>query len=698
MMNLLNKIKKIQFSSFSFPLVVIILFVVCFGFFINQFSFFWDDWVQLLNKQLFGYQSYMAYFNERPLSGWTHIVFGPLMGDSNIRWEIFTLSLRFASVLVAWGLFREIWPSAKRTATLAALLFAVYPGFTQQPISVAYHQHWLQYLLFLISLWLMVLSIRQPKFHILFLMIALICQALQLSITEFFVGVECLRPVILWIGLNNPAVRPSQNTTSRQKFLKALLAWLPYLVIFLIYVIWRGFFMPLSATNQNAPTLLNSLAAQPIQGLTALTSFLVIDSMNILLVVWGNVLDLRLTDVSQPVIFTSWILSLLVSLGLYFYWSRLKKQPDEPDISPINTSIEMVFLGICGVILGPLPLWLANKNILWAINEDVYHADRFTLAAMLWASLLFIGLIDWLVDRWMAKAFFVTVMVGLLVGFQFRNANDYRWLASQQKDFYWQLSWRAPSIQPGTALISEEIIFPYQGLFSTASAVNLLYPQAKNPDLLAYWMYAINPRFSNPDLDVKSVSFDTHQRLTHFVGNTPNSLLIVYGAEKSNCLWVLRPEDQGYPDLSPTLDRWLPVSNLERISSKQASQQGPSTDLFGKEPAHEWCYFFEKADLARQMSDWSGIVSLGDQALQKGYSPDQSGSNSLYEWMPFIEAYMHLDHWSEASALILKSLDFDPQYAAFACTRWQALSAGLPAGQAHDEADRLINQTVRCGW
>jgi hypothetical protein len=689
---MIKKLLRFQFNALTFPVAAGLLLLTCFGLFLRQYGFFWDDWVQLLSGRLFGYPAYMRYFSERPLSGWTHIVFGPWMGVSPLRWEIFTLSLRWACVVCAWWLFQSLWPEHRRDAALAALLFAVYPGFTQQPISVAYHQHWLQYLLFLLSLNLMVLALRHKSYHLLLILLALTCQILQFSITEFFVGVELLRPFILWIIISHSTTQPLSR---RQRLVKTSLNWFPYLLIFLAYAIWRGYLMPVSPQNQNAPSLLTGMMNQPFALIAQLFNFAAVDTMNSLIAVWGKVFDLRLAT-NQPVVILSWVASLLIACGFGLYLMRLQSHPAESGPAHRWAAVEMIVLGLLGTLVGPAPLWLANKNILWAVNEDFYHSDRFTLAAMLWASLFFVGLIAWLVDRWKAKVVILAVILGLLVGFQMRVANDYRWLSTDQSHFYWQLAWRAPGIQTGTALITEDILFPYQGIFSTASAINLLYPQPQQPDLIAYWMYSIKPRFNTNNTDVHSISFDTHQRLTHFVGQTPDSLVLLYGAPKSNCLWILRPQDSDYPELSPLIKNWLPVSNLQRINANRPSPDYPSPQLFGAEPEHGWCYYFEKADLARQTQDWNTAAALGDEAQQKGYQPDRSGSNVIYEWLPFVEAYAHVGRWQDAAIVMQKNMIYDPAIAPFVCSRWQSLYQQVPQGNGREQANQTILQKTGC--
>ena len=42
---------------------------------------------------------------------------------------------------------------------------------------------------------------------------------------------------------------------------------------------------------------------------------------------------------------------------------------------------------------------------------------------------------------------------------------------------------------------------------------------------------------------------------------------------------------------------------------------------FATEPGHTWCYFYEKAELARQIQDWDQIVALGSEAAEKELRP-----------------------------------------------------------------------------
>jgi hypothetical protein len=56
--------------------------------------------------------------------------------------------------------------------------------------------------------------------------------------------------------------------------------------------------------------------------------------------------------------------------------------------------------------------------------------------------------------------------------------------------------------------------------------------------------------------------------------------------------------------------------------------------VFGTEPPHDWCYYYEKADLARQKGAWDEVLQLGEKAFVQGLAPIDG-----IEWIPFLQAY-----------------------------------------------------------
>ena len=68
--------------------------------------------------------------------------------------------------------------------------------------------------------------------------------------------------------------------------------------------------------------------------------------------------------------------------------------------------------------------------------------------------------------------------------------------------------------------------------------------------------------------------------------------------------------------------------------------------VYGTEPARGWCYYFQKADLARQLGDWEQVVKLGNSAFALNDYP-----NDPIERFVFIEGYAHVGDWGKAVEL-----------------------------------------------
>ncbi len=144
---------------------------------------------------------------------------------------------------------------------------------------------------------------------------------------------------------------------------------------------------------------------------------------------------------------------------------------------------------------------------------------------------------------------------------------------------------------------------------------------------------------------------------------TTNDVVVLYFRPPS-CLRVLHPVydenliltqiykmQDGYPvilhtyALPPLVAMALPLSNMERMVDTKQSVTPPEF-LYGSEPWHDWCFYFEKADLARQAGRWQEVVAFGEEAFQRHLFPFD-----LSEYLIFIEAYARLERWEDAYRL-----------------------------------------------
>jgi len=94
-------------------------------------------------------------------------------------------------------------------------------------------------------------------------------------------------------------------------------------------------------------------------------------------------------------------------------------------------------------------------------------------------------------------------------------------------------------------------------------------------------------------------------------------------------------------------------SKIDRINPKLPIIS-LSTAIFGSEPDHSWCFYYQKAMLARQLGDWEKIASLGDEVFSRKLAPYDST-----EWMPFLDGYASAGREKEATQIaeLLKTMN-----------------------------------------
>ena len=121
------------------------------------------------------------------------------------------------------------------------------------------------------------------------------------------------------------------------------------------------------------------------------------------------------------------------------------------------------------------------------------------------------------------------------------------------------------------------------------------------------------------------------------------------------------------------------LSNQQQILDASAAVM---PKVYGPEPVHGWCYYFEKADLARQFGKWDEVASLGDQAFQLDDHP-----NNPVERFVFIEGYAHKGDWDRALKLSKESYKVSKEYVApLLCRLWKRIETETTEGVGRTES------------
>ena len=676
-------IRNLKFDSSSVPLALLFFSFISYGLLIPWLGFYWDDWPAVWYLHAFGSSSYGDVFAvDRPLLGRLFMLTTPLLGTSVIGWQIFSILARWLSSLAFWWFLRGLWPGNPRQTALAALLFAVYPGFKQQYISVTYSHAWLIVLLFLYSYGAMSWGLRAPRYFWPMMISSWICAGLTLFTVEYFFGVELLRPAVLWMVLSD------QLVDVRTKLRKTLILWLPYLILSVSFLVWRFSIYP---TVRGHVDIVSKLSSDPLY-IQELVETALVDILNSGLVAWGQVLNfVRMTGFgSGPTVF--YISGVILAIGAaILYLLKFHPSGNGEDTQPRRRwGYQAMLLGSLALLLGGIPFWMTNLPI-----GLEFPWDRFTLAMIVGSSLLIAGVLDLITPNLLIKAITFGAVIGLAAGLHLQYSNLYRREWNLQKQFFWQLAWRAPAIEKGTLLLTAEMPFVYFSDNSLTAPLNWTYAPDFRGEQMPYLLYAAEARHEQ-----SLANFDpgtlVHQpyRATFFDGSTSQSLVLFF--TPPGCLKVVNPaSDKRMPQKPKFISDMMPLSKLSLILPDGSAPARPPEQIFGSEPEPGWCYYFEKAELARQMENWAEVARLADLGLALDQELYEVNAPEL---VTYIDGYAHTAQWEKASQLTERTLTLSPRMDRMLCDKWNRLadSNSIQSGPGKESALATVRDQINC--
>jgi hypothetical protein len=297
--------------------------------------------------------------------------------------------------------------------------------------------------------------------------------------------------------------------------------------------------------------------------------------------------------------------------------------------------------------------------------------DRMALPFSFGASVLVAALLLLGFGRWRASAALFAAVVALGAAHQTANALTYGKGWRELQTFLAQLTTRAPGLEPGTTLITNDIPLTYYSDNSLTAAVNWAYAPDLDTFEVPYMLYFVSVRLGLglPGLE-PGLPISQHYRPGSFIGSTSDVLAVYY--EPPGCLQILdvRLHDS-MPGLSADLSQAVPLSDLDLIVP---SPDVPARSPFDKPLTATWCIYFERADLARQLRDWAEVAAIGDVALHLKDRP-----NNVSEYLPFVEAYGHMARWEDAFQWTEVAMERNREVRRMVCNTWERLDDTTPA-------------------
>ena len=676
MKSILRKLDSIAFSPRTVPWVFFVVAILAYGLFIWRHGFYWDDLPMSWIRYELGVEAMKLYFStSRPVWGSLYQITTQFIPQVPVYWQVFALIWRWLGVILLEMVLRELWPQKRQMVFVACLLFLLYPGFNLQFVSYLSSHFYIVVCIFLLSHLLTLRALLNPQRFWSLTIAAMALSLLNLWMMEYFYFLELVRLFLILYALH--------QTSNEQRFLhvvrRALLNWLPYLFIFLVNIFYRAFVFT-NVAYQNV--LIADLRSDPLGAGFALLKAIASDLWLVSVKAWASVFHLPSPALDGPrttLLYAFVVLSVAVLVFIFLY----RYIRDGEDTKNYQPALWAVGIGLIAMVLGGGPYWLASLELSLA-----FPASRFTLSFMIGISLFTAGMLDLFPVR--ARIFLASLLVALAAGKQVMISDDFRRDWDAQRNLFGQMTWRAPGIEPDTLVLMNEEL-SYYADNSISAPLNWIYAPEQSGEQIDYVLFYPTNRLEKSLSDLKK-DLPVHFSYIagEFYGNTSDVLAFHYAPP--GCLRLLEPDldkDNRFILDASLMREASALSNADRITVQQTAVM---PGIYGPEPTHGWCYYFQKADLARQMGNWERVVDIGDKAFSLNDHP-----NDPIERFVFIEGYAHTGDWDRAIKLSRESYRVSKDYVGpLLCRLWERIETETGESLERNAALAEIQEIISC--
>ncbi len=665
----MDKVKAIIRSEF-FPVLGLFLLVsgLCYLVFVPQFGYFNDDWYLMYSAGAKGLSVFSDIFAiDRP---GRVLVMGPaywLFGQDPLYFNLSAYLFRLISALGLYWLARLLWPRQLLAATCMALLFLIYPGFLSQPNAIDYQSHIVGLAAATVSIACSVKAILSlNKLHkILLFSIAAILGWFYLLQMEWYIGFEYLR----WFSVFVLAFR--HGGTLIQRFWHALRSAYILIIVPLFFLYWRLVLFTPERGATDVSLQLDQIVQSPLKTSVRWLSSILTDTFDVVVLAWGQPLSELLSWIGTRSLFLLGLGLGVVSAAIALKLLQQVESPDEN--SDGKWRFEAVLLGLSTAIIGLLPIAMVNRYV------DFTSYSRYTLVSSTGAVIFIVALIFSLKSKFLQKVI-LTALIFVATLTHFANSQRAVQVTQATRVFWWQVSWRIPQFDKHTTIVANYAVGATEEDYFVWGPANLIYhPESTKNEYVQPGIFAalLNQDTVDKTLHNEGQEYDNRRSIRTY--KNYRNLLVMSQPKPNSCVHIIngqQPEYSSYENESIQIIG--PYSNLEYILP-YVNAPSPSEIIFGPEPEHGWCYYYQKASLARQRKDWVEIDILGSEAMGNNLVP-----RDAIEWMPFLQAYAQLgkvERLEELAPIVVA----DPYVAQQACS----ILSGLP--QLHHQAIRVIN-------
>lgn len=594
---------------------------------VKDLGYLFDDWYLMYDMQVKDPSFFHEIFAiDRPGRAYAMIPLFSLFGFNVLPYHLTAFLFRFLGGVYLFWTMHMLWEKRTFFALAVGLLFTIYPGFLSQPNAIDYQSHILGLFLALLSVAWTVKSIlvTEKSKKILFVIASVLTGWGYLSQMEYFIGIEVFRFACILI-----LVWRMQEERFKQKIFLFVKTSLPFLLIPAGFLIWRLFFFESERRATDIGLQISQAISNPIAILWWL-NYLIQDFFTVVLVAWNLPMyqlafPMRLKDMMNAI-----ALALLAIAILWFImrWVRENESEAETDTKS-GTRRETLLIALLSIAGGLIPVILVNRHV------TLPEYSRYSLIASVGAVMLLAFLFENISQRNIQKTA-LSLLVAIAILTHYGNTMRYVNETAATRNFWWQVSWRAPMIKEGVTLIAS---YPQSGLsedyFIWGPANFIYYPEKQSTNPVEIKLPAAVLTRDVINQITTNGGTETPLRRGNYLERDFGNVLVMIQSSPNGCVRFI---DGDAPELSLSdSDRLVlvaPHSKLENVLATETEPPSVPIYVFGEEPERGWCYYYQKADLARQRGEWEQIPVLLKEALDKGYYPEDA-----LEWMPFLQAY-----------------------------------------------------------
>lgn len=627
---------KRTFSNSLLPpiFMVALTALLIYGLSIPRLGFYHDDWYMLWSGASRGTGSLIPLFSlDRPFMGVIYSFFYQIFSDTIAGWHWLALVFRVAGAMAFYWILNLAWPRRNHSLyVLAAMLFVVFPGFLAQPHAATKINHLLGYgsALFSIAFTLYAVRAAHKRAQWVSIALAMLFEALYLWIYEYMIGLELMRIALLFWMLWQER---------REKFIlvtkRTVLRCIPYLAVVGLFMVWRVFIFDSTRSATSMGGLARAYLAEPVGMLLRLTFQAVKDFLSVTLFAWfvqAHQLIIQASPVQLILASLAAVVMVILALA-YLRLVRKQETAEQEDHPPLA----LVVIGALISLGAVFPVVFSNRhlNLMDPYKGYGLHPSAGVL-------ILLLGFLLMLKPRLRTLALLALLALSVMT----QTLNIQRWAAywEVQKNFWWQVVWRAPDITDNTLVMAyAPDAYSFQQDYEIWGPLNLIYRQRSEP-----WP-SIQAQVLNPEtaVEVFRQSYIEEPRVRDiYLPRWYRDMLLFSQPSASSCVHAIDGHMPAYSGSERLIVEKVGSYSEISLINPAAAPPIPPSNIFGPEPEHTWCYYYQQAALARQSANWPRIGELYDQVVSAGYQAVDPS-----EYFVFIEGLINLNREDEAIAL-----------------------------------------------